>query len=282
MNKLKRIGKTLIKNNEVVIKSENLNLELYDYLRSRDFLSFPKLVDHDEERGKNVYEYIKDVSLNKFQQGDDLASTLASLHNKTSFTKEVNLDKYKSIYDNLIGYLNYIEDYYYQILRTSEYELYPSPHETLFQFNYTKLREAITFCKKECDNWYKSVENKTKERVCLNHGNVRLSHIIRGDKSYLISWDNNHFDTPVADLIDFYHNEWENLEFSGILETYFSKAKLNDEEKKLFFISISTPIKIEFCDNEYENTERVRKLYDYLFKTEELIGPYYTVKNKEE
>lgn len=109
MNKLKRIGKTLIKNNEVVIKSENLNLELYDYLRSRDFLSFPKLVDHDEERGKNVYEYIKDVSLNRFQQGDDLASTLASLHNKTSFTKEVTEDKYKEIYENILANILYKE-----------------------------------------------------------------------------------------------------------------------------------------------------------------------------
>lgn len=282
MNKLKRIGKVLIKNDEVVIKKENINLELYDYLKSRDFNNFPALVDRFDERGQNVYEYIKDLSLDQNQLGNDLASTLALLHNKTSFNKEVNLDRYKSIYDNLMGYLNYIEDYYFQILKESEYVEYPSPHESLFQNNYTKLREDIIFCKKECDNWYKMVQDKTKERVCLNHGNVSLKHIIRNSKSYLISWDKNHFDTPVADLIDFYHNEWNNLEFSGILETYFSKCSLSDEEKKLFFINISIPLKVEFGENEYINTIRVTDLFDYIHKTELLIGPYYSIKNKEQ
>lgn len=280
MNKLKRIGKSLIKNNEIVLKEENINIELYDYLRSRDFTNFPKLLDIND-RGKNVYEYIKDYSLNKNQLGNDLALTLANLHNKTSFTKEVNLDRYKSIYDNLIGYLNYIDDYYYKILIESEYVLYPSPHESLFQNNYTKLREAITFCKRECDNWYKMVENKKSERISLNHGNIRLDHIIKSDKSYLISWENNHFDTPISDLIDFYHNEWENIEFSSVLETYLSKYKLSEEEKKLLFINISTPIKIEFNDNEFENTCKVRELFDYLHQTELLIGPYYSIKNEE-
>lgn len=279
MNKLKRIGKSLIKNDEVVYKEENINIELYDYLRSRDFTNFPTLIDIDE-RGKNVYEYIKDYSLNKNQLGTDLAQTIANLHNKTSFTKEVSLDRYKSIYDNLLGYLNYIEDYYYQILLQSEYVEYNAPHELLFQNNYTKLKDAITFCKKECDNWYQMVQNKTKERISLNHGNVRLDHILKNDKAYLISWEKNHFDTPISDLIDFYHNEWDHIEFSGILESYLSKNKLSEEEKKLFFINISTPIKIEFGNNEFNNTCLVRNLFDYLYKTEILIGPYYSIKDE--
>lgn len=281
MNKLKRIGKSLIKNDEVVIKDEKINLELYDYLRSRDFTNFPSLLSVDE-RGRNAYEYVKDYSLDRNQLGNDLANTLANLHNKTSFTKEVSLDRYKSIYDNLIGYLNYIDEYYNKILIETEYVEYPAPHESLFQNNYTKLREAVNFCKKECDNWYKMVQDKTKERVCLNHGNVKLDHILKNDKAYLISWDNNHFDTPISDLIDFYHNEWENIEFSGILESYITKCKLTEEEKKLLFINISTPIKIEFTNNEFENTCLVRRLFDYLHKTEILIGPYYSVKDEKQ
>lgn len=281
MNKLKRIGKVLIKNDEVVVKHEDLNLELYDYLKSRDFNNFPALVSRDDERGDNVYEYVKNISLDRNQLGNDLSITLASLHNKTSFNKEVNLDRYKSIYDNMYGYLNYIDEYYLGILKESELVEYPSPHELLFQNNYTKLRECINFCKKECDNWYKMVQGKTKERVCLNHGNVSLGHILRNSKSYLISWDKNHFDTPVSDLIDFYHNEWKYLEFSGILETYFSKCSLSDEEKKLFFINISTPLLIEYGNDEFINTAKTRDLINYIYKTETLIGPYYTIKNEE-
>ena len=54
------------------------------------------------------------------------------------------------------------------------------------------------------------------------------------------------------------------------------------KKKKLFFINISIPLKVEFGENEYINTIRVTDLFDYIHKTELLIGPYYSIKNKEQ
>ena len=50
---------------------------------------------------------------------------------------------------------------------------------------------------------------------------------------------------------------------------------------KLFFILISIPDKIEFTNNEFDNCKRVDKMLDYLYKTDNIVSPYYP-KNKEE
>ena len=52
------------------------------------------------------------------------------------------------------------------------------------------------------------------------------------------------------------------------------------KKKKLFFILISLPRKMEFTDSEFQNCKNVRESLDYLFKTEQLVRPYYTVEEE--
>ena len=52
--------------------------------------------------------------------------------------------------------------------------------------------------------------------------------------------------------------------------------KLNKDELKLLFILMVLPDKIVLDKNEYDNTNIVRNFLDYLYKTEELVRPYYT------
>ena len=79
----------------------------------------------------------------------------------------------------------------------------------------------------------------------------------------------------------FYKKEYYDLEFSSILKEYLDDYKLNKDELKLLFILLVLPDKIEFGNNEYHNTNIVRNFLDYLFKTEELIRPYYAEEKKE-
>ena len=44
---------------------------------------------------------------------------------------------------------------------------------------------------------------------------------------------------------------------------------------------ISIPLKIEFIDNELLNCKRVGNILDYIYKTENLIRPYYAEEKKE-
>ena len=114
--------------------------------------------------------------------------------------------------------------------------------------------------------------------MCLNHGNLSLDHLIKNDREYLISWDKSSFDSPILDIVTLYHNEWENLEFASLLNIYLDKCKLTNEEKKLLFLNIAIPKKIKVYNNEIDNVAEVRKLFDYIFKTEELLRPYYSEK----
>lgn len=279
MKKIEKRGSIVIFNNEYVLKEEQNLKDIENYLNSRDYHGFISILDRVDE--KNKYPYIKNYSLNNDQLASDIAVSLALLHNKTSYNKEVNSDKHKKIYDDLFGYINYLSEKYKSIISEIEYVDFPSPSEILYLSNYTKLIDCLGFCKRELDNWYNLVKSKTKERVSLVHGNVRLDHAIYNDKLYLTSWRNARFESPIADLIDFYHNEWKNIEFSNVLDKYFDKCNLLPEEKKLFIINISLPLEPSFKKDEFSNVIAIRELYDYVYKTEQLIRPYYTVENKE-
>lgn len=279
MNRIEKKGKVSIIDNKFVIKEDKDNTELFNYLTSRGFNNYIKF--HERSDNKSKYPYIEDFSLDKYQTAEDLVNVVALLHNKTSYRKEVNLNKNKEIYDKTLGYINYLNEYFYNKIKEIEYVDYPSPSQILYMSNYSKIIELLEFDKKEIESWYILVKDKTKERVCVNHGNLTTDHLLCNENKYLISWDNATIDSPILDIITFYHNEWDNLDFKNILELYFEKCKLTDEEKKLLFINLTIPKTIDTFDDEYKNTVEVRKLLDYIYKTEELIRPYYSIQQKE-
>lgn len=274
MSRIRKTGKVSIYDENTVKKKDKNNEELFSYLESRDFHNYLKFIDRSEDT--STYPYIKDLSIDNYQKGEDLIGIVALLHNKTSYNKEINKEKYKSIHDNIIGHINYLDKYYYEMLDKIELVEYPSPSETIFLRNYSKLLEVFDFLKKETDNWYQSVNTKTKERVCLNHGNLSLDHLIKSDKEYLISWDSSSFDSPILDITNFYHKEWEKLDFETILKKYLDRCSLSDEEKKLLFINLTIPKKIEMTADEMINVNETRRLFAYIYNTENLIRPYYT------
>ena len=53
---------------------------------------------------------------------------------------------------------------------------------------------------------------------------------------------------------------------------------LLDEEKRLLYIMIAMPTKIEFTNNIFNNCVLIGKEIDLLFKTELIISPYYSEK----
>ncbi len=277
--RIEKKGIISIYNNEYVIKEEKDLKDLENYLSSRDYNGFINIIDREDN--KNKYPYLKNYSLDNNQLSSDIATSLALLHNKTSYNKEITNDKHKKIYDDLLGYINYLEEKFLNITQKIEYIDFPSPSEILYLSNYTKLTDCLGFCKRELESWYNLVKNKTKERVALIHGNVRLDHAIYNNHLYLTSWRNARFESPIVDLIDFYHNEWNNIEFTNVLETYFAKCTLLPEEKKLFIINISLPVEFPLNNDEMHNVIAIRYLFDYLYKTEQLIRPYYTIENKE-
>ena len=263
---------------DFIIKPKNKDInELYTYLTNRGFINYPKIIDSSRDE-VNVFEYVEDVKLPKEQKCDDLIEIIASLHNKTSYFKEVSEDKFKSIYEDIKSNINYLSNYYNTLYEIGFNEVYASPSNYIFMRNYYKLNSALEYAKSELENWYSLVTSETKIRVCLIHNNLELNHLLN-DK--LISWDNYMIDTPVIDIVKLYKKEWKNINFSEILERYMYKFPLLEYEKKLLFILISMPPEIKKSDNEFEKCKVVSEVMDYVFKTEELIRPYNTEHEEE-
>ncbi len=263
-----------------VLKKSNRNLEeLFMYLRSRNFTSFPDILKND--RGSYEFPYIDSVIEPKEQKLVDIINTMAELHTKTSFYKEVGHDKFSEIYENLKENILYIEGYYNDLITLIENEVYMSPSNYLIARNFSKINSAIIFCKKELESWYKLVKDNTKERVCVVHNNLKDEHLLKNDKNYLISWDKYLIDTPVLDLYRFFQNEKNADNFDELLALYEKKYKLKEEERKLLFIILSIPPKFIFEKDEITNTFNVRLFIDYLYKTSNLIAPYYLVDSED-
>ena len=263
---------------DFIIKPKNKDInELYTYLTNRGFMNYPKIIDSSRDE-VNVFEYVEDIKLPKEQKCDDLIEIIASLHNKTSYFKEVSEDKFKSIYEDIKSNISYLSNYYNTLYEIGFNEIYASPSNYIFMRNYFKINAALEYANSELDNWYSLVTNETKIRVCLIHNNLELNHLLNNK---LISWDNYMIDTPVIDIVKLYKNEWKNINFSEILERYIYKFPLLDYEKKLLFILISMPPQIKKSNNEFEKCKVISEVMDYVFKTEELIRPYNTKQEEE-
>ena len=266
---------------DFIVKEKNKDLnELYNYLISRGFDNFPKLID-SSRKDLNVFEYIDTINMPKEQMCDDIIDLIASLHNKTSYFKEVSEDKFKSIYEDIKSNISYLKNYYDTMYEIGFSEEYMSPATYLFMRNFYKINAALDFCLKEIDEWYNLIRNETKIRVSVVHNNLSIEHFLKGSREVLISWDNYLIDTPIIDIVKLYKNEYLNMNFSEVLERYFYKFPLLNYEQKLLFVLITIPPEIKDSHNEFNKCKNISKVIDYVFKTEDLIRPYYTEEEEE-
>ncbi len=265
---------------DIVIKEKKGEpKELYDYLYSRNFSNLPPLID-DNRDGVVIYSYVPDTNMPKEQKASDMIKVLANLHQKTTYYKEVSTDEYQKIYDNIKDQITYLRYYYDTTFDEFFKEVYPSPSHYFLLTNISKILAAFDFALHELENWFDKVSTLKKYRVCQIHNKVSLDHFHKSDKEYLISWDDSRRDSPVLDLIKFYQQEYFDLPFRTLLQTYQQINPLSDEEKQLFFIVISIPYKVDFKGSEVKVYQKIREVLDYVYKTEELIRPYYTVEEE--
>ena len=110
-------------------------------------------------------------------------------------------------------------------------------------------------------------------RVSVIHNNLDLTHFIRNNKSYLISFDKSKIDIPIFDLYKLYNKYYLDFNFNELLKRYEKDYKLSDSEKKLLFILILMPNKIERT-NEYDTCINISNEIDRLYKSNKLIEQY--------
>jgi hypothetical protein len=265
----------------VVIKKKNNNIKsIYDYLSTRDFNNYPRLLNYSNLED-NIYEYIEDLNKLYPQKDEDFIKLVGLLHSKTSYIKEVSKDIYQELYENILNNIEYYLEYYNKYYNLYLKSRYMSPSNYLFTRNYSKIRSSLLFSKDKLEYWYSNIENKTTERLCLIHNNLERDHYLKGsDKDYLISFDKAKFDSPVIDLVKLYKTEFFNMEFNSLFNDYLKINPLNEDEIDLFFILISIPLELNIEDNELLYVKNIRYFLDYIYKTESILESYYSSKEE--
>lgn len=278
MMKIKKIrikGKAKIYETDeekLVIKPKKKDLQsLFDYLSKRDFNSFPTILDSTKDEIRYKYYEENPIFNEDSIIDEELIREVSNLHYKTTYFKNISRKKYKEIYNKLIDNIDYLKDYYSNLIKKIDGEIYMSPSNYLLARNYTIINSNLLYIEKELNAWYNLVKDKTKERVSIIHNNLKKDNFIRGEKNILTSWDNFLVDTPILDIYKLYKNEYKKMDFASLLKIYNETYPLNKEEIKLLWIMISMPKKIEKTDNEYNNIKEVKELLDYTYRTNEII-----------
>lgn len=258
-----------------VLKEKKGNNKIYNYLNSRNFDYYPNFISNNNE-DYEIMEYIEEFEIPEDQKLMDLIDLIGLLHSKTTHYQEADEDDYKEIYEDINNNIIYLNSYYTDMINIIDSKVYMSPAEYLLARNITKIFAALSYSKGELDAWYELIKKSNKKRLVVLHNNLDLSHFLRNKESYLISWEKSKIDMPIFDIYKLYKRNGLEFEFSEVLKRYEKNYPLLPEEKKLLFVLMALPDKVEFGNDEYENCKKINKMVDFVYKTEMIISPYYT------
>ncbi len=245
------------------------NLDTYNYLLSRNFDYFPRIIS-DSGEDYEITEYIDGVDYPSEQKSIDLIYLVSILHNKTLFYRETDLNRIKTTYEESLKKQEELSNYYYSLNDVIDSVIYMSPAIYLLARNISKIYYALYLTKEYLEKWYKIVSDKKKERLVLVHNNLDVSHLIRSNKEYLVSWDNARQDLPIIDLYVLFKNNYRNIDFITLLNYYESKFPLLKEEKLLLLIKLLLSDKLELSSNVYTDTINFNNYFIYLDKVLDL------------
>lgn len=271
--RLKSVYIISTKDNKYVIKKRNDN-PIMNYLKTRNFDYFPKVINEDETY--QMTEYIEEINVPNEQKIFDLIDIVSLLHYKTTYFKEVDSNYYKGLYEDILNNIEYLESYYNDLITIIDGKQFMAPYEYVIARNIGKIYQALDFAKEEIEVWYDNVKDEKKCRVVVLHNNLDLSHFLRNESSYLISWEKSKIDSPIFDLYKLYKRCGNEFDFESILSHYEEKYPLFESEKRLLFILMTMPDEIDFSGNNYTITKNVSERIDLIYKTERIILPYYS------
>ena len=234
---------------KVVIKRKADNMDIINYLQSRQVDICPLLVGTNDKY--NIYSYVEDVDTPKEQKINDLVVSVAQLHKKTSYVKNVDETYYKKIYEDLNNNIIYLTEYYNDLISMIDELEYYSPDEYLVARNYSIISNTLLNIKNELDNWFNNIKNTNKVRTSVIHNNLSIDHFRQDKHNYLVSWDKAKLDMPIFDLYKLVNNQDCDLE--EVLKIYNSIYSLTDDELKLLNILVYMPKLIDMNNTSYKN-----------------------------
>ena len=176
--------------------------------------------------------------------------------------------------------IEYLTEYYNDMMEIIESKVFMSPSEYFLAQNISKIYGSLNYCNREIEKWYEIISKKRKQRFVVLHNNLELSHFIKNKNAYLLNWEKSRIDIPIFDLYKLYKRHALDFDFVSLLRQYEKNYPLLEEERLLFFILISLPERLEFDDNDLKLCIKFSKVLEYMYKTENLLSPYYAENRK--
>lgn len=270
----KRSGNVIIADTnigKVVIKRNKNKDYIYNYLNTRNFDYYPEIIEKEDFV---ISKYVEDIDIPEEQKILDLIDLVSLMHSKTTHYKSISEDEYKKIYEDLMNNFEYLSEYYKDLISIIDDKVFMSPSEYLLARNISAIFKSIEMGRGYVENWLKEVEGMNKFRMSVVHNNLDLSHYIRNNYDYLVSWDKSKIDIPIFDLYNLYNNHFLDFDFGELLKRYEQTYPLKKYELDLFFILINMPSKIEFNDTEFNMCIKISNEIDKLYKSNQLVNQY--------
>ena len=274
------VNKITIKNNAKIIDDKYVVKEnrgdlskIYKYLNSRSFDYFPELLL--ETDNYNVFKYIESIDIDDNEKAKDIMKLVGLLHAKTSYYKEIDIDDYKKLYEDTIDKLDYLNNYYLDIMGIIDREVYMSPSHYFLARNINIIFESLNKSHYLIDKWYSIISKKKKVRLVTIHNNLDIDNYLRNNKSYLLGWDKSKTDIPIYDLFNFYKKYALKFSLVDLMHYYEEVYPLLEEEKLLLISLLLIPDKLIFDKREYAMCGIVKDEINYLKKVLSFSKNYY-------
>lgn len=218
-----------------------------------------------------IYPYIDDFDIDDDERGLDIIYLMSKLHNKTSYFKELTVDEIKNVYEKRKLQIRDLNEYYEYLRFFIEEKEYLSPTEIYLLRNISIIFICLDLADKYLEDWYEIIKNKKRMRISLLHNNLNLTHIIENNKPYLISWERYKYDNPIYDFVNFYHQDFDKLDFIDLLNIYKNNINMSREELLMLYVEILMPNKIILDNSEIKNIYDLTEQNVYLNKAYYLI-----------
>ncbi len=249
-----------------VIKEKKSNLkEIYDYLNVKKYYSYLPITN-DYNDSYELYPFVEEVNTDNSSKAVDMVYELAMLHVKTTTYEEVNLDEIKKLYEETNKRIDYLYKYYLDLQDYIESNVYMAPAEYLLIRNISIIYQLLRFSKEKLDVWYQEKEKLKKERYVLLNNNLKLDHFLEGENNYFINWSKARRGIVVYDFLNFFHNNYLELDMKSLYDLYQTKYPFTKDEENLFLALLAIPSEVNFKNSNYINTIKVKNLVVYLNK----------------
>lgn len=194
--------------------------------------------------------------------------SLGKLHAQTKRIFEVNIEQ---IEQNFTTYKETCQQALTTVLHTVqqfERQIYMSPFELQVCTHYRHIEHIIEKLISTIDQFVNEIKSQREWSYSLCHGNLQIDHIVATDNTYLINWEQAHFDHALTDLTTFFKQSklfsFPRKSFITSFSTYLEENELTISEHLLLCIYLLDPAKYVKVIQQYNDERHQDTMINYV------------------